>query len=136
MSSKTWVRLSLDSLREVGCTKSAAVVLALIADRATDAADRSAIIDQRELVELSGCGRRTVIRAVQQLEALELVRVQRTPGQGSRYALTERVQLPSKKRSTPRQAAAAAKRRKADELTAKLAAYEAAANRFKEDERE
>lgn len=126
-----WVRLSLDSLRAVGCSKSAAVILALIADRATESAARAARIEHSDLCSISGCSRRTVIRAVEQLEQLGLLRVQRRQGCASVYTLTERVELPAKRRTSKQQQARAARQQ---ELQQRLAAYEATANRFKEDE--
>lgn len=132
-----WVRLSLDSLRAVGCSKSAAVLLALIADRATDHDDRSAIMEQGELVRLSGCSRSTVIRGVQQLAALDLIRVEHDPGRACRYTLTERVELPSKQRTTEESRRRAEQRRAAraaaERAAAEQAEYLSLVNRFKED---
>lgn len=132
-NSGAWVRLSLDSLRAVGCSKSAAVILALIADKATESTARAARIEQSDLCSLSGCSRRTVIRAVEQLEQLGLLRVQRRQGRASVYALTERVELPAKRRTSKQQQARAAKRQ---ELQQRLQEYEALSNRFKEDDAE
>lgn len=132
-----WVRLSLDSLRAVGCSKSAAVILALIADKATDSDQRRAVIEHNDLVRLSGCSRRTVIRAVEQLERLELVTVDRSPGRASVYALTERVELPAKQRTTDEQRRRAEQRRAAraaaEQAAAEQAEYLSLVNRFRED---
>ena len=136
--STAWVRLSLDSLRAIGCTKSAAVILALIADRATDHDNRTATIEQAELVALSGCSRRTVIRAVEQLAALDLIRVQHCPGRASVYALTERVELPPKQRTTEEQRRRAerraAARLEAERQEKEKREYFALMNRFEEDD--
>lgn len=133
-----WVRLSLDSLRAVGCSKSAAVILALIADKATDSDQRRAKIEQAELVQLSGCSRRTVIRAVEQLAALDLIRVRRCPGRASVYELTERVELPAKQRTTEEQRRRAEQRRaarlQAEQAAAEQAEYLSLVNRFREDD--
>lgn len=137
--SKTWVRLLLSTLQQEGCTKSAAVVLAVVADRATDSSARSCRSTQSELAAAAGVDVRTVRRAIQQLEALGLLVVERQNGERSTYRLTEAVELPAKQRTTE-QARAAAKARAAaaareTEVEAKLQAYLAAGNRFKEDER-
>ena len=133
-----WVRLSLDSLRAVGCSKSAAVILALIADKATDHDNRSTTIEQAELVGLSGCSRRTVIRAVEQLAALDLIRVQHCPGRASTYTLTERVELPPKQRTTDEQRRRAEQRRaaraEAERRERDQREYLALVNRFMEDD--
>ena len=138
MSKKTWVRLSLESLKAVGCTKSAAVILALIADRATDHDDRSAIMEQGELVRLSGCSRSTVIRGVQQLAALDLIRIEHDPGRACRYTLTERVELPSKQRTTEESRRRAEQRRaarlEAERRERDQREYLALVNRFMEDD--
>lgn len=138
MSKKTWVRLSLESLKAVGCTKSAAVILALIADRATDHDDRSAIMEQGELVRLSGCSRSTVIRGVQQLAALDLIRIEHDPGRACRYTLTERVELPSKQRTTEESRRRSEQRRaariEAEQAEERMRGYLSLVNRFKEDD--
>lgn len=137
---KTWVRLLLSTLRKEGCTKSAAVVLAVVADRATDSSSRSCRAAQRELAAAAGVDVRTVRRAVEQLERLGLLEVSRQLGGESVYKLTAAVELPAKQRTTE-QARAAAKARSAAaareaEIEAKLQAYAACSNRFREDDAE
>lgn len=135
--SKTWVRLLLSTLREEGCTKSAAVVLAVVADRATDSSSRSCKAAQRELAAAAGVDVRTVRRAVEQLERLGLLEVSRQLGGESIYKLTAAVELPAKQRTTEQQRAAAKARAaaaaKAEQEEAEMQAYLACANRFKED---
>lgn len=138
--SGAWVRLLLSTLKQEGCSKSAALVLAVIADKATERESRSVWMKQKEVAELAGVDPRTVRRALQQLQALGLIEVQHIPGERCRYRITEQVELPLKKDAAARAAAAArtaaartaqAKRREED------AAYEAECmalvNRFKED---
>lgn len=137
---KTWVRLLLSTLRKEGCTKSAAVVLAVVADRATDSSSRSCKAAQRELAAAAGVDVRTVRRAVEQLERLGLLEVSRQLGGESVYKLTDAVELPAKQRTTEQARAAAKARSKAAareaEIEAKLQAYAACSNRFREDDAE
>lgn len=125
MNNKTWVRLLLSTLREEGCTKSAAVLLAVVADRATDSAARSCRASQRELADAAGVDVRTVRRATEQLERLGLLEVSRQLGGVSVYKLTDAVELPAKKHTTEQQHAAAAARSKQAEQAKRLAEYEA-----------
>lgn len=135
-SSKTWVRLLLSTLREEGCTKSAAVILAVVADRATESVTRSCRASQRELAAAAGVDVRTVRRAVEQLERLGLLEVSRQLGGESVYKLTEAVELPAKQRTTEQQRAAAKARAAAAARAAEEAEYErdcmSLVNRFKE----
>lgn len=136
--SKTWVRLLLSTLREEGCTKSAAVLLAVVADRATDSSTRSCRAAQKELAAAAGVDVRTVRRATEQLERLGLIEVERISGSESLYKLTAAVELPAKKRTTEQQRAAAQARAAAAARAREEAEYEsecmALVNRFKEDD--
>lgn len=122
-----WVRLLLSTLREEGCTKSAAVILAVVADRATESATRSCRASQKELAAAAGVDVRTVRRAVEQLERLGLLVVQRVSGGVSVYKLTAAVELPAKQRTTEQQRAAAAARAKKAAQAKRLEEYAAAA---------
>lgn len=134
--SGAWVRLLLSTLRKEGCTKSAAVVLAVVADQATESATRSCRASQRELAAAAGVDVRTVRRAVEQLERLGLLEVQRISGGVSVYKLTAAVELPAKQRTTEQQRAAAKARAAKAARAAEEAEYErdcmALVNRFKE----
>lgn len=121
-----WVRLLLSTLREEGCTKSAAVILAVVADRATESATRSCRASQKEMAAAAGVDVRTVRRAVEQLERLGLLVVQRVSGGVSVYKLTAAVELPAKQRTTEQQRAAAARAEKAAQAK-RLEEYAAAA---------
>lgn len=122
-----WVRLLLSTLREEGCTKSAAVILAVVADRATESATRSCRASQKELATAAGVDVRTVRRAVEQLERLGLLEVSRQLGGESVYKLTAAVELPAKQRTTEQQRAAAAARAKKAAQAKRLEEYAAAA---------
>lgn len=156
-----WVRLLLSTLQKEGCSKSAALVLAVIADKATEHQSRSAWLKQSEIAASAGVDRRTVRRAVQQLRALGLIETQQQqPGERLRYTLTDAVELSLKSTVATRaaaqrkRAAAAAKQEQRDkrlqeyaeaagihtyypdpELEAKEEALALSlVNRFKEDE--
>lgn len=135
--SGAWVRLLLSTLQQEGCSKSAALVLAVIADKATERESRSIWMKQKEVAELAGIDPRTVRRALQQLQALALIEVQHLPGERCCYRVTEQVELPQKETAAARAAAqkkrTAAAAKKAEEER-RLQAYLAPSNRFKEDE--
>ena len=136
--SGAWVRLLLSTLKQEGCSKSAALVLAVIADKATERESRSVWMKQKEVAELAGVDPRTVRRAVQQLRTLGLIETnQKARGELLCYHLTDAVELPLK-REAEIKAAAARKRSaaaaRAAEEEAEMQAYMACVNRFKEDE--
>lgn len=85
---KAWIRLPLDALKESkGITQSAAVVLAQICDRAAKAGTTTGItVTADELATEGGKSRRTVCRALTELQRLELIAARRT-GRGSAYEL-------------------------------------------------
>lgn len=136
--SGAWVRLLLSTLKQEGCSKSAALVLAVIADKATERESRSVWMKQKEVAELAGVDPRTVRRAVQQLRTLGLIETnQKARGELLCYHLTDAVELPLK-REAEIKAAAARKRSAAAARATEEAEYErdcmALVNRFKEDE--
>lgn len=136
--SGAWVRLLLSTLKQEGCSKSAALILAVIADKATERESRSVWMKQKEMAELAGVDPRTVRRAVQQLRTLGLIETnQKARGELLCYHLTDAVELPLK-REAEIKAAAARKRSAAAAKAAEEAEYErncmALVNRFKEDE--
>jgi len=85
---RAWIRLPLDALiASRGVTQSAVVVLAQICDRAAKACTTSGIeVTADELAAEGGKSRRTVCRALAELQRLELIAARRT-GRGSVYEL-------------------------------------------------
>lgn len=85
---RAWIRLPLDALiASRGVTQSAVVVLAQICDRAAKACTTSGIeVTADELAAEGGKSRRTVCRALKELQGLELIAARRT-GRGSVYEL-------------------------------------------------
>lgn len=133
-----WVRLLLSTLTQEGCSRSAALVLAVIADKATEREDRRAWMRQKEIAAAAGVDPRTVRRAVQQLRALGLIQTdQKGKGELLCYQLTEAVELPVKRDVEVRAAAARKRQRKAQqeaEEEARMNSYLELVNRFKCDE--
>lgn len=135
--SGAWVRLLLSTLTQEGCSRSAALVLAVIADKATEHESKSAWLRQKEIAAAAGVDPRTVRRAVQQLRALGLIQTdQKARGELLCYHLTDAVELPLK-RDTEAKAAAARKRSaaaaKAAEEEREMQEYLAASNRYRKD---
>lgn len=131
-----WVRLLLSTLRKEGCSKSAALVLAVIADKATEHDSKSVYLKQGDIAQLAGVDRRTVRRAVQQLRSLGLIVTQQQPGERLRYVLTDAVELPLK--TTVAARAAAQRKRSAAAARAveeerEMQEYLAASNRYRKD---
>lgn len=85
---RAWIRLPLDALiASKGITQSAVVVLAQICDRAAKAGTTTGItVTADELATEGGKSRRTVCRALTELQRLELIAARRT-GRGSAYEL-------------------------------------------------
>jgi DNA-binding transcriptional ArsR family regulator len=85
---RAWIRLPLDALiASRGVTQSAVVVLAQICDRAAKACTTTGIeVTADELAAEGGKSRRTVCRALAELQRLELIAARRT-GRGSVYEL-------------------------------------------------
>lgn len=136
-SGGAWVRLLLSTLKQEGCSKSSALVLAIIADKATEHENKAVWMRQSEIAELAGCDPRTVRRALQQLQALGLLEVQHLAGERCRYTLTAAVELPVKTTAATRAAAQrkrAAAAARAEEEERELAEYMSCMNRFKEDD--
>lgn len=151
--SGAWVRLLLSTLTQEGCTRSAALVLAVIADAATNqGAERRAELSRAAIARKAGCTTRTVCRSVQQLQALGLIEIEQQPGAASCYRLTEQVQLGEKKKQqqqrqqqneqmlvlqkqgrSKRRGKTAAERMTAAELD-EMRDYLSTANRFREDD--
>lgn len=105
-----WVRLLLSTLTQEGCSRSAALVLAVIADKATEREDKRAWMRQKEIAAAAGVDPRTVRRALQQLRTLGLIETdQKARGELLCYRLTDAVELPVK-RDAEVKAAAARKR--------------------------
>lgn len=143
--SGAWVRLLLSTLTQEGCTRSAALVLAVIADVATNqGAERRAELSRAAIARKAGCTTRTVCRSVQQLQALGLIEVEQHEGAASCYRLTEQVQLGEKKKqqqqneqmlvSQQRQQRRSKRRSMTAAEVAEMQDYLSVANRFKEDE--
>lgn len=143
--SGAWVRLLLSTLTQEGCTRSAALVLAVIADVATNqGAERRAELSREAIARKAGCTTRTVCRSVQQLQALGLIEVEQHEGAASCYRLTEQVQLGEKKKqqqqnkqmlvSQQRQQRRSKRRSMTAAEVAEMQDYLDLANRFKEDE--
>jgi DNA-binding HxlR family transcriptional regulator len=137
-----WVRLLLSTLTQEGCTRSAALVLAVIADAATNpGAERRTELSRATIARKAGCTTRTVCRSLQQLQALGLIVVEQHDGCPSCYRLTEQVQLPEKKKQQLRneqllvsQPRRSKHRSMTAEEVAEMNAYLDLANRFKEDD--
>ena len=136
--SGAWVRLLLSTLTQEGCSRSAAIVLAVIADKATEREDKRAWMRQKEIAAAAGVDPRTVRRAVQQLRALGLIQTdQKGKGEPLCYQLTEAVELPVKRDVEARAAAARKRQRKAQqeaEEERRMNSYLELVNRFKCDE--
>lgn len=136
--SGAWVRLLLSTLTQEGCSRTAALVLAIIADKATEREDKRAWMRQKEIAAAAGVDPRTVRRAVQQLRALGLIQTdQKARGELLCYRLTEAVELPLKREAEVRAAAARKRQRKARqeaEEEARMNSYLELVNRFPEDE--
>lgn len=106
---KAWIRQPLSLLcRDGGLTKPAAIVLAIIIDRATDTDPPQPVqVDIEALAQSSGYTGRTVRRALADLVSRELLTSKRT-GRGSVYTLTGAVAvLPPKGADRAAPAAAA-----------------------------
>lgn len=106
---KAWIRQPLSLLcRDGGLTKPAAIVLAIIIDRATDTDPPQPVqVDIAAIAWSSGYSERTVRRALSDLVARDLLSSTRT-GRGNVYALTGAVAvLPPKGADTAAPAAAA-----------------------------
>lgn len=96
--SQAWIRLPLAVLKQIGLTKTDAIILALIIDRCIDQSDRTASISSAWLADAAGCSVRQVTASSTRLEQLELIERTRT-GRATRYALTDGVELlPPKRR--------------------------------------
>lgn len=136
--SGAWVRLLLSTLTQEGCSRTAALVLAIIADKATEREDKRAWMRQKEIAAAAGVDPRTVRRAVQQLRALGLIQTdQKARGELLCYSLTDAVELPLKRDVEVRAAAARKRQRKAREEAEeerRMNSYLALVNRFQEDE--
>lgn len=136
--SGAWVRLLLSTLTQEGCSRSAALVLAVIADKATEREDKRAWMRQKEIAAAAGVDPRTVRRAVQQLRTLGLIQTdQKARGELLCYRLTDAVELPLKREAEARAAAARKRQRKAQqeaEEEARMNSYLELVNRFPEDE--
>lgn len=134
-----WVRLLLSTLTQEGCTRSAALVLAVIADEATNpGAERRCKLSRAAIARKAGCTTRTVCRSVQQLQTLGLIEVEQHEGCPSCYRLTEQVQLPNKQNKQMLDSQKPQRRSKRRSMTAaeiaEMQEYLAVANRFKEDD--
>lgn len=134
LSGNAWVRLPLALLRERGLTKAAAAVCCVLLDRATSAAELSAWVEVSvsDLVADTGYNRRTIFRALDDLEALDLIERERNrlKGSPSRYRLrSECIELCGRAAEPKKQHK---KRRSVDELDE--SAYLAFVNNFKEDD--
>ena len=106
---KAWIRQPLSLLcRDGGLSKAAAIVLAIIIDRATDTDPPQPVqVDVAAIAWSSGYSERTVHRALSDLVARDLLSSTRT-GRGNVYALTGAVAvLPPKGADTAAPAAAA-----------------------------
>lgn len=106
---KAWIRQPLSLLcRDGGLSKPAAIVLAIIIDRATDTDPPQPVqVDIAAIARSSGYTDRTVRRAIADLVGRELLTSTRT-GRGSVYTLTGAVAvLPPKGADTAAPAAAA-----------------------------
>ncbi len=136
--SGAWVRLLLSTLTQEGCSRSAALVLAVIADKATEREDKSAWMRQKEIAAAAGVDPRTVRRAVQQLRTLGLIQTdQKVRGELLCYRLTDAVELPLKRDTEAKAAAARKRQRKAREEAEErrvMDSYLELVNRFREDE--
>lgn len=91
LSESAWVRLPLALLRERGLTKAAAAVCCVLLDRATSATELSAwvTVSISDLVADTGYNRRTIFRALDDLETIGLIERERNrlKGSPSRYRL-------------------------------------------------
>ena len=126
---KAWIRMPLELLQRQGLSKSAAIVLGIIIDRCTDAPTASATISRQDIVKTSGYSLSTVKRSIIELEALELIRHNRT-GRASTFTLTGCVELlPPKQRTTRR----AIERSECEQADREMEEYLSLVNRFKED---
>lgn len=136
---KAWIRQPLSLLcKNGGLSKSAAIVLAIVIDRATDTDPPQPVQLQQDLLAWqTGYTRRTIIRAIEELVQHELLAIQRT-GRGSVYTLTGAVELLPPKRDAqnenqskrPSRARRSARHSVSDE---QLDEYLSVVNRFKDD---
>lgn len=134
---KAWIRQPLSLLcKEGGLSKPAAIVLAIVIDRATDTDPPQPVqLQQDTIAWQSGYAPRTVRAALAELIKRKLLARQRT-GRGSIYTLTGAVELlPPKREAQNKSARASHARRSArqyvsDEL---MHEYESVVNRFKDD---
>lgn len=136
---RAWIRQPLSLLcKDGGLSKPAAIVLAIVIDRATDTDPPQPVQLQQDLLAWqSGYTTRTVKRAIAELVQRELLAVHRT-GRGSVYTLTGAVELLPPKRAAqsesqgarPSRARGSARRSAADE---QLDEYLSVVNRFKDD---
>lgn len=129
-----WIRQPLALLRkEGGLSKAAAVLLAILIDRATDYdPPRPVSAELSALALASGYSIRTVRDALRELERRELIRTTRT-GRASCYELTGAVELlPPKRQQQQRPAQSGSRYRSRQRKTTEWAdpGYEACANMF------
>lgn len=137
LSAGAWVRLPLALLRERGLTKAAAAVCCVLLDRATSAAELSAWVEvsASDLVADTGYNRRTIFRALDDLETLGLIERERNrlKGSPSRYRLkAECIDLCGRAADPKKQRHQKPYRRSTTELDE--SAYLALVNNFKEED--
>lgn len=137
ITQNAWIRQPLALLcAEGGISKPAAIILALIIDRATDTEPpRPVQVDVDQLAWASGYSSRTVRRALDELTRRELLAITHT-GRASLYTLTGAVELlPPKRQPAPRSTTRSGKpsglvAAASDREARELAEYAALSNRF------
>lgn len=96
MTTKAWVRLPLDLLRDPTTSLAATVVYALIADKAEGAAEVIQL-SASDLAQSAGISKRTAFRALEELESKNLIIREAEAGAATHIRLRSEL-LPPKKR--------------------------------------
>ena len=89
---KDWIKLPMWIFTELGLSPTEACILALIIDRAKLSKKWECILSHDDIASQLNISRRTVIRALDELEAKELISIQRT-GKQSIYTVSEQARI-------------------------------------------